>query len=62
MAVLVVLKDGQKFVGKRIWWNLDEGFGEITYKVVSSDTFTVGQKIKIQNGAISYKVYQEKVK
>ena len=54
----VVLNDGTEFVGKRTF-NFWEGWGEATYRVLSSNRLPVGSKVRVRLSAISYIVIEQ---
>ena len=55
----VVLKDGTEFVGKRLQWDFWEGWGEVTYRILSSNRLPVGSKVRVRLSAISYIVIEQ---
>lgn len=57
----VVLNDGTEFVGKRVF-NFLESWGEVTYRVLSSNKLSAGSKVKVRLNAISYIVEEPKGK
>ena len=57
----IKLNDGTLFMGKRIF-NFWEGWGEVTYKVIASNTFAEGTVLKILFRSISYIEYEPKQK
>lgn len=48
----VVLKDGSTFVGKRSWWY--EGWFDMAFRVVSSNTILSGTLVRIPRQSILY--------
>ena len=57
----VVLNDGTEFVARRIF-NFWEGWGEATYRVLSSNKLAAGSKVLVRLSGISYIVVEPKSK